>query len=72
MAAVSSSQFQQQPPIEDEEDDFQDACDTEGPTPSCSMDLEAALSEAKLGVNLFFNNKFTEAEALMKPWLVYF
>lgn len=34
------------------------------------MDLEAALAEAKLGVNLFFNNKFTEAEALMKPWLV--
>lgn len=66
MAAVSSSHFQQH--IEDDEDDFQDACDTEGPTPSCSMDLEAALAEAKLGVNLFFNNKFTEAEALMKPW----
>lgn len=34
------------------------------------MDLEAALTEAKLAVNLFFNNKFTEAEALMKPWYV--
>lgn len=34
------------------------------------MDLEAALTEAKLAVNLFFNNKFNEAEALMKPWFV--
>ncbi|XP_058834912.1 tetratricopeptide repeat protein 39B-like isoform X1 [Topomyia yanbarensis] len=63
--ALSNSQFQN---IEDDDDDFQDACDTEGPLPSCSMDLDAALQEAKLAVNLFFNNKFTEAEALMKPW----
>lgn len=32
------------------------------------MDLTKALDEAKLAINLFFNNKFVEARALMKPW----
>lgn len=32
------------------------------------MDLERALDEAKLAINLFFNNKFMEARALMTPW----
>lgn len=32
------------------------------------MDLERSLTEAKLAVDYFFNNKFTEAKQLMKPW----
>lgn len=35
---------------------------------SDTMDLTKALDEAKLAINLFFNNKFVEARALMKPW----
>lgn len=34
---------------------------------SCALDLDTALAEAKIAVDLFFNNKFNEAEALMKP-----
>lgn len=32
------------------------------------MDLETSLAEAKQAVDYFFNNKFTEAKDLMKPW----
>lgn len=32
------------------------------------MDLDTALSEAKLAINYFFNNKFEDARNLMKPW----
>lgn len=32
------------------------------------MDLETSLAEAKLAVNYFFNNKFTEAKQILQPW----
>lgn len=32
------------------------------------MDLDTALSEAKLAINYFFNNKFYEARSLLRPW----
>lgn len=35
-----------------------------------TMDLNTALDEAKLAINYFFNNKFTEARNLMKPWYI--
>lgn len=32
------------------------------------MDLQTSLEEAKLAVDYFFNNKFTEAKQLLEPW----
>ncbi|XP_042217312.1 tetratricopeptide repeat protein 39B-like isoform X3 [Homarus americanus] len=34
----------------------------------CEMDLSAAMEEAKLACSYFFNNRFEEARALMRPW----
>ncbi|KAG7171640.1 putative Tetratricopeptide repeat protein 39B-like 3, partial [Homarus americanus] len=33
----------------------------------CEMDLSAAMEEAKLACSYFFNNRFEEARALMRP-----
>uniref|UniRef100_A0A8C2ZAU9 Tetratricopeptide repeat protein 39B n=1 Tax=Cyclopterus lumpus TaxID=8103 RepID=A0A8C2ZAU9_CYCLU len=35
---------------------------------SLEMDLEAALKECSTALNLFLNNKFSDALALLKPW----
>ncbi|KAK8751418.1 hypothetical protein OTU49_017502 [Cherax quadricarinatus] len=34
----------------------------------CEMDLTTAMEEAKLACSYFFNNRFEEARALMRPW----
>lgn len=48
---------------DDDYDDFQDAIEL--PT---DITLEMAVNEAQQAINYFFNNKFTEAKNLMKPW----
>lgn len=58
------------PTLEDD-DEFQDAWDDadDSTIPKMGdMDLERSLTEAKLAVDYFFNNKFAEAKQLMKPW----
>nr|CAD7446816.1 unnamed protein product [Timema bartmani] len=45
---------------------FEDACESQ-PIPF-SMDLDVAMEEARAAVNFFFNNKFDEARAILKPW----
>lgn len=66
-ASVSPSKHSGSSNVTDNEDEeFQDACDMELST--SSMDLDTALSEAKLAINYFFNNKFEDARNLMKPW----
>lgn len=34
------------------------------------MDLNTALSESKIAMHLFFNNKFDEAQQMIEPWYV--
>lgn len=36
-----------------------------------TMDLPRAMSEAQLAIDYFFNNKFVEARAIMKPWYIF-
>lgn len=62
----SSSGYSNVQQIDNDDDEFQDACDIE--VIPCTMDLDTALLEAKLAINYFFNNKFDEARNLMKPW----
>lgn len=35
------------------------------------MDLNTALSDSKIAIHLFFNNKFDEAQHVLEPWYVY-
>ncbi|CAL4075397.1 unnamed protein product, partial [Meganyctiphanes norvegica] len=42
---------------------FEDASDQ-----VCEMDLATAMEQGKLACNYFFNNRFEEARALMRPW----
>ncbi|KAF2357106.1 Outer membrane protein Iml2/Tetratricopeptide repeat protein 39 [Trinorchestia longiramus] len=35
---------------------------------SCPIDLKASMHTASLAVNLFFNNRFEEARAVLRPW----
>ncbi|XP_075219598.1 tetratricopeptide repeat protein 39B-like [Lycorma delicatula] len=55
-------------PDDDNDDEFEDAYDTVVPRAS-SMDLHRALQEAKIAVNLFFNNQFQDAWDVLKPWV---
>jgi hypothetical protein len=32
------------------------------------MDLNTALSDSKIAIHLFFNNKFDEAQHILEPW----
>lgn len=50
------------------EDEFEDAYETQPSLPT-SMDLEAAIQDAKIAVDLFFNNKYDEAWEVLKPWV---
>jgi len=34
------------------------------------MDLNTALSDSKIAIHLFFNNKFDEAQHILEPWYV--
>lgn len=36
------------------------------------MDLNTALSDSKIAIHLFFNNKFDEAQSILEPWYVLF
>lgn len=36
----------------------------------CKMDLNTALSDSKIAIHLFFNNKFDEAQQVLEPWYV--
>lgn len=55
------------PDVADDDDDFQDAFDEEQVADGV-MDLDTALTEAKLAINYFFNNKFYEARSLLRPY----
>lgn len=49
--------------VENGEEVFEDANED-----VCEMDLSTAMEEAKLACSYFFNNRFEEARALMRPW----
>ncbi|XP_069936007.1 tetratricopeptide repeat protein 39B-like isoform X1 [Cherax quadricarinatus] len=49
--------------VENGEEVFEDASEE-----VCEMDLTTAMEEAKLACSYFFNNRFEEARALMRPW----
>ncbi|XP_071532813.1 tetratricopeptide repeat protein 39B-like isoform X3 [Panulirus ornatus] len=49
--------------IENGEEVFEDANEE-----VCEMDLSTAMEEAKLACSYFFNNRFEEARAIMRPW----
>lgn len=51
---------------EDDEDDFQDACESIPPQPTTTVDLETSLQEVNLALNYFFNNRFEEARNILK------
>lgn len=36
----------------------------------CKMDLNTALSDSKIAIHLFFNNKFDDAQHILEPWYV--
>lgn len=40
--------------------------------PLDEMDLEIALEHCREALDLFFDNKFTEAKSVMEPWYVIF
>lgn len=51
----------------DAEDEFEDALEV---IPAhCKMDLNTALSDSKIAIHLFFNNKFDEAQHILEPWV---
>ena len=55
------------PPIsDDEEDEFEDA--EESVPVSSTMDLDTAVEETQVILNLFLNNRFNEAKARVEPW----
>nr|CAD7587279.1 unnamed protein product [Timema genevievae] len=62
---MTEQQFSQVMDSLEVEDDFEDACESQ-PIPF-SMDLDVAMEEARAAVNFFFNNKFDEARAILKP-----
>lgn len=51
----------------DLEDEFEDAVEVQS-LPS-TMDLMTAISESKVAIHYFFNNKFYEAQEILKPWV---
>ncbi|GAB0088499.1 tetratricopeptide repeat protein 39B [Sergentomyia squamirostris] len=53
---------------DDDDDDFEDACESIPPQPTTVMDLETSLVEANLALDYFFNNRFDEARNILKPW----
>ncbi|KAK9497802.1 hypothetical protein O3M35_003724 [Rhynocoris fuscipes] len=54
--------------MDDSDDEiFEDACDFSEIRDE--LDLDTALRDAKLAVNLFFNNKFDEARSILSPWV---
>lgn len=52
----------------DIDDEFEDAYETQPSLPT-SMDLQASIQDAKIAVDLFFNNKYDEAWQVLKPWV---
>lgn len=38
---------------------------------TAAMDLDTAIEETTMALNLFLNNKFNEAKSRMEPWYVY-
>ncbi|XP_055686417.1 tetratricopeptide repeat protein 39B-like [Lutzomyia longipalpis] len=53
---------------EEDDEDFQDACESIPPQPAAAMNLETSLLEANLALDYFFNNRFAEARNILKPW----
>lgn len=51
----------------DVEDEFEDALEVQ--TLPNTMDLMTAISEGKVAIHYFFNNKFYEAQEILKPWV---
>lgn len=51
----------------DVEDEFEDALEVQV-LPN-TMDLLTAISESKIAIHYFFNNKFYEAQEILKPWV---
>lgn len=49
--------------VENGEEVFEDAQEE-----VCEMDLTTAMEQAKMACSFFFNNRFEEARALMRPW----
>lgn len=50
----------------DSEEEFEDAVEI---IPGTELTLETAINECKAAVDLFFNNRFKEARALLSPWV---
>ncbi|XP_059145816.1 tetratricopeptide repeat protein 39B-like isoform X2 [Physella acuta] len=72
MATKMAAQDRSSASQDRENEDFVDALDSlpqpRGFSKSAHLDLDTSIRESDLALNLFFNNKFAQAQELMQPW----